>query len=265
MPLIWPAQKQSGNLAGFERALQFRGIDGVVLNRVSGTQHLRVFEPRDRLQNLKLHLDRKRRAHAVDVNLVRVQSLRLKEELVHLLVGKLHDLVFDRRTVSRTDRLDLPAVHGRAVHVLADDAMRLCRGPGDVARHLRVVMRNALGAKAERRRIDVARLLGKARPVDAASVEARRSSGLEPASAQAELLQSLAQQNGVGFARTSRRVLLLAAVNQAVEKCSGRDDDGRRADRAAVAQANAENAAAVCGGRACSASDIRLAAVRTEP
>src|SRR5439155_9669303 len=128
---------------------------------------------------------RQGRAHAVDVDLVRVQSFWLEEELMHLLVRELDDLVFNRWTVARADRLDLPAVHGRAVHVLSNDAVRLRRRPGNVTRHLRVVMRDALGTKAERRRIDISRLLGKARPVDAASVKARRSSGLEAASAQA--------------------------------------------------------------------------------
>ncbi len=162
---------------------------------------------------------------------------------MHFLVGKLDDLVFDRRAVARADRLDLSAVHGRAVHVFADDAVRLRRGPGDVAGHLRVVVRDALGAEAERRRIDVARLRREARPVDAASIEARRSAGLEAASAQAELLQGFAQQDRVGLARASCGILLLAAVDQSVEERSGGDDDGLRADGAAVAQAE-------CRGRA---------------
>ncbi len=199
------AEEQARDLAGFERALQFRGIDGVVFDGVAGPQHLGVLEAGDRLQNLQLDFDRQGSAHAVDVNFVRVQALRFEEELVHFLVGKLHDLVFDRRTVARADRLDLSAVHGRAVHVFADDAMRLRRGARDVARHLRVVMRDALRAKAERRGIDVAGLLGEARPVDAASIEARRSAGFEAASAQAEILQRLAQQDGVGLAGASRQ------------------------------------------------------------
>ena len=63
--------------------------------------------------------------HAVDVDLVRVQAFGLEEELVRALVGELDDLVFDRRAVARADGLDLAAVHRRAMHVLADDAMRL--------------------------------------------------------------------------------------------------------------------------------------------
>ena len=136
--------------------------------------------------------------------------------------------------------LDLAAVHGRAVHVFADDAVRFRRGVGDVAGDLRVVMRDALGAEAEGRGIGVAGLRCEARPVDGAAIEARRRAGLEAASAQAEILQSFAEQDGVGLAGASGRILLLAAVDEAVEKSSGGDDDGVRADGAAVAELDAD-------------------------
>src|SRR5579863_7115533 len=131
------------------------------------------------------------------------------------------------------------------MHVLADDAVCLRRRVGDVARNLRVVMRDPLGTKAERCGVDVARLFGEARPVDAASIQTRRSAGLEPTAAKAKFFQSLAQQDGGGFAGTPRRILLLAAVDEAIEERSGRDDDGLRADGAAVAKSDAENATAV--------------------
>src|SRR5882724_6109480 len=111
------------------------------------------------------------------------------------------------------------------MHVFADDAMRLFGRERDVAGHLRVVMSDALSAEAEGRRIGVAGLRGKLRPVDGASVETRRSAGLQAASAQAELLQRFAEQNGIGLSRAPSRILLFAAVNQAVQKRSGGDDD----------------------------------------
>ena len=108
---------------------------------------------------------------------------------------------------------------------------------------MRVVVGHALGSKAERCGIDVARLFRKARPVDGAAVEARRSAGLKAAAAQAEFLQRLAQQNCVGLAGTSRGVLLLAAVDQSVQKSSCGDDDSLCAHSTAVAKAYAEYAA----------------------
>src|SRR5579863_4367532 len=110
-------------------------------------------------------------------------------------VGEFHDLVFDRRTISWSDRLNLAAIHGRAMHVLANDALGFGRGPGDVARHLRIVMSYAFGAEAERCRIGVARLKLELRPVDSASVEARRGSGFEAAAAQAELFERFAEKD----------------------------------------------------------------------
>ena len=105
-------------------------------------------------------------------------------------------------------------------------------------------MGHALGAEAERRGIVVSRLHREAGPVDGASVEAWRRSGLEAATTQAKLLQRLAEQNCVRFSGASRRILLLAAMNQAIEKRSGGDDDGLRAYGAAVAQFDAENSGA---------------------
>ena len=131
------------------------------------------------------------------------------------------------------------------MNIFADDAMRLRRGPGDVAGHLRIVMRHPPGAKAERGGIGVAGLHLKLRPVDGAAVETRRRSGLQPATAQAKLLQSFAQKHGGGFAGASRGILLLAAMDQAVEERAGGDDDSGRADGASVAQADAADSLAL--------------------
>jgi len=123
---------------------------------------------------------------------VRVQAFGFEEELVLELVGELDDFVFDRRTISWADRLDLTAVHGRAVNVVADDAVGFLGGEGDVARHLFVKVCDALGAEAEGGGVVVAGLDLEAGPVDGAAVEAWRRAGLEAAAAQPELLQSFA-------------------------------------------------------------------------
>src|SRR5262249_37900294 len=135
---------------------------------------------------------------------------------------------------ARTDALDLPGIHGRAMHVLLNDAMRLRRGEGHVTRHL--LLRDLLGAEAEGRGVGIARLHFKTRPVDAAPVESWRRPGLEAAATQAEQLQRFAQKLRWRFAAASRGISLLAAVNQAVEKCSRGDDDGLRADGASITQ-----------------------------
>src|SRR5215469_17896837 len=94
-------------------------------------------------------------------------------------------------------------------------------GPGDIAGNLGVVMAHAPGAKAERRGIAISGLDLKLRPVDGAPVEARRSSRFEPAASQAKLLQTFTQKHRRRFSRPSRRVLLFAAMDQAVQKSPG--------------------------------------------
>src|SRR6185369_8354388 len=114
---------------------------------------------------------------------MRIQPFRLEEELMRGLIGKLDDLVFNRGAISRPDRLDLTAVHGRAMHILADNAVSLLGGPGDVTRHLTIVMRNPLSTKTEWRRVGITRLDLKLRPLDSSAIQSRWSSSLKPASA----------------------------------------------------------------------------------
>src|SRR6185503_14732109 len=157
------------------------------------------------------------------------------------LVGKLHDLVFNRGTVTRPNRLNLAAVHRRAVHVLPNNAARFFRGPGDVAGNLRVVVGHPPGPKTERGRIAIAGLELEPRPVDRASIEPRRRSGLQPATAQTKSFQRLTQQNRRRLARPASGILLLPAVNQAVQEGSGGDDNGLRAYSAPIAKLDAKN------------------------
>src|SRR5947209_18794765 len=104
--------------------------------------------------------------------------------------------------------MNLAAIHRRAMDVFTNDAMSLGRGPRNVARHLRVMMRNPLGSKTEWRRIGIAGLNLKLRPVAGTVIEPRRSTGLKPASAQPELFQRLAEKDRSRFAGPSCRVLL---------------------------------------------------------
>ena len=104
---------------------------------------------------------------------------------------------------------------------------------------MRIVMGDALGAEAERSGVGVAGLKLKLRPVDGAAVEAWRRAGLEAAAAQSELFERFAEKDSGGFAGAARGILLLAAVDEAVEESAGGNDDCARADGAAVAQSDA--------------------------
>src|ERR1700739_2329853 len=103
------------------------------------------------------------------------------------------------------------------MHVLANNAVRLFCCVRDIAGHLRVVMSDALGAKAEWRGIGIAGLKLEAGPVDSAGIEAGGGPGLKPTAAQAEVLQGFTQEDRRRLARASGRILLLAAVDQTVQ------------------------------------------------
>ena len=105
-------------------------------------------------------------------------------------------------------------------------------------------MRDPPGTKAERGGIVVTGLHLKLRPVDGAAIEARRRARLEPATPQSKLLEGISQKHGGGFAGASRGILLFAAMDQAVQKRAGRDDDSGGADAASVAEADAEDSLA---------------------
>ena len=50
--------KQPRDLLGFKAAFELRGIDGVVLDRISRAQHLRRFQSGNRLDHRQLHINR---------------------------------------------------------------------------------------------------------------------------------------------------------------------------------------------------------------
>ncbi len=125
--------------------LQAARIEIVVLDRIAGPRDVCVLETLDRTHQRQLHVERQRGGDAVRVDLERVQTFRLDEDLVRALLGEAHDLVFDRRTVARADAFDLAGVQRRAIQRAADDLVRVLAGMGDPAADLARV----LGARAQ--------------------------------------------------------------------------------------------------------------------
>ena len=186
------------------------------------------------MHNLPLHLHRQRRRHSVHINLVRIQPLGLKKKLVLRLVGKLDDLVLDRRAIARPDPLNPSRIHRRPMHILANNAQRLRRGECNVAAHLR--LHNLLGPEAEWRRVHIARLFFKGVPLDRPPIQPRRRPCLQPASPQAQCSQRFSQQHRGRFAASSRRIPLLAAVNQPIQKRARSNNRGSGQQPAPIAQ-----------------------------
>ena len=87
-PVDLAGQIQARDLLVFERAFQLRGVDGVVFNGVAGAEHLGRFEAGDGGTIATCTSIGRAGAHAVDVDLVSLEALRLQKELVLVLVRK---------------------------------------------------------------------------------------------------------------------------------------------------------------------------------
>ena len=186
-----------------------------------------MLQPRDGVQHGKLHLLRQARGQALQVQLVRPEAARLQKELVARLVGKADDLRFDARAVARADAGDGAVEQRAAVQIFADDGVRALVRPRQPAHGL--IFRRLTGGKRERLRIVVPALDLHFREIDAARVDARGRSGLEPAHPQAEGAQALAQlRRGAQAVRPGVQDAL-PGDDGAVEVRPGSDDDGAHA------------------------------------
>ena len=111
-------------------------LDEIVFDRVTGPDHLCRLEALHTAENLALYIDRQTRRHPVHINLVGIDTFRLENNLMPILILEFDDLVLDRGTISRSDSLDLPAIEWRPAHVGANDGMDLFVRMCDVAANL---------------------------------------------------------------------------------------------------------------------------------
>src|SRR5262249_9678823 len=92
----------------FERRLELRGIREVIFDSVSRSKDLCILAADDSSHHRELNIKRQARRKTVYVNLVRPDSFRLEENLLPLLIRKLHDLVLNGWAVPRTNSLNHP-------------------------------------------------------------------------------------------------------------------------------------------------------------
>ena len=107
-PVDLPGQEEAADPLGFEPPGELGRLDEVVLDGIAGPEHHRLFEARQGVHEIELHIPRQAHREAVDVDLARIDAFRLEEDLVPLLLGEPDDLVLERRTVSRTNAANLP-------------------------------------------------------------------------------------------------------------------------------------------------------------
>ena len=93
------------------------------------------------------------------------------------LLGEPHDFIFDRRTVTGARRLDLPAVHRRAMEIGPNQGMGVFIGFRQPAGDL--WLSDGIRQKGKRLGQGVSRLLRAARKIDRASIQAARSARFE--------------------------------------------------------------------------------------
>ena len=77
------------------------------------------------VRRIRVELRRQRGREPVHVHLVRVQPLRLQEDLVPAASRELDDLVLDGRTVPRAAAADGAAIQRRLLQVTDDDVPEL--------------------------------------------------------------------------------------------------------------------------------------------
>ena len=116
-----PGKEEPANALGLERGSQLSRLDEIVFNCVSGSKDCCVFEARKRTNQLLLHIPRQRHREAVDVDLVDVQPLQARGRSGAAPIGESHDLVFERRAISRTDALNLAVVQRGCADVAANE------------------------------------------------------------------------------------------------------------------------------------------------
>src|SRR5438552_15424149 len=149
-------------------------------------------------------------------------------------IGKLDDLVLDRRAVARSAPADRAAVQCGFLQVSPNDLLHYLAGPGDPAWQLPRPLNPLVEREAVIIRVSVFAL--DLRPIDAAPVDPRRGPGLEARCCKSKCINMLRDIDRRLIASAPRRDLRIRAeMDPPAQEGPGRDDDGARAERPPVA------------------------------
>ncbi len=187
--------EQAGDPFGFQRGLELGGGQVVVVHGVGRPQHDALLQPRQGAQQLQLQPFRQAGGEALHVQLGGVAAFRFQEDLVAVLVGEAHDLVFDRGAVAGPLAVDEAAVDRREVEIVSDQLVGGGGGAGDVAGHLLAACPGA-GIEGEEAVGGIAGLLLELIEGHAAAVDAGRGAGLEPVGAEPQAAQRFGEALG---------------------------------------------------------------------
>ena len=215
--------EQAAHALGFQGWLELGGGQVVVINRVRRPQHHGLLQARQAAQQLQLDRLRQAGGEALHIDLWGVAPLRLKEDLVAVLVREAHDLVFDRGAVARAFAVDHTAVDGREVQVVANELMGFGGGAGDVAAHL-FATHPGSWVKGEEAIGRIAGLLHQQIEGDAAAVHPGGGSGLKSVGLEAKLLQRFGEPFSGLFTSAAGSHRLMPHPNAAPKEGAGGED-----------------------------------------
>jgi hypothetical protein len=83
----------------------------IIFDGIARTLDDHIFKARHGLQELQLHVGGERRRETVRVDGRVIEPFGFQENEMAILIGKPHDLVFDRRAIARAARLDATGIH----------------------------------------------------------------------------------------------------------------------------------------------------------
>ena len=229
---------QPRNRLRLKRGLEPARVEEVVLDGVAGPGDPRLSEALDASHQRELHFERQAGGYAVGIEFVRVEAFRLDENLVRASVGEPHHLVLDGRAIPRSDTLDFPGVHGRAVESAADDPVRLSVRGGDVTRHLSRMLA-PIRDERHRRAGLVSPLRLHAGEVNGVAGDPRRGSGLQPVHGERQGAQACSEGVRGRISGTPASVTLKADMDASTKKRSRRQHDCGRGERKAHRRQNA--------------------------
>ena len=119
---------QPGQLLDLQRGIQLERVQQIVLNRIGRTHDLHILQAGNGPQESILHIHRHGRGHSLDIHFIRIQPLRLDEQLMPVLVGEAHNLILDGRAVARPLAVNLSGILRRLHDIVPENLMgRLIR------------------------------------------------------------------------------------------------------------------------------------------
>lgn len=123
-------EEETFKLLAHEVGSELERVCHIVFHGIAGTEHNDIFHSRNGFEESFLHPGGERGGNALDIHFFVGPRFLFEEHWVGIFVGKAYNFIFDTWTVSRTDTVDLPAVHGGFGEICLDDFVGIDVGMG---------------------------------------------------------------------------------------------------------------------------------------